>query len=102
MMCAVPRVRRWRSVQYDAESTFKLELKNNGVVRRSSQESDVSRGFPFTLKPGKAAHAATFLTSVLEMVSFDQNCNTKYPYHILVSFTCSAEQMLGQYACRAL
>jgi hypothetical protein len=45
MMCEMPRVHRWRSVQFDAESAFKLELKNNGVVRRSSQESDVSTIF---------------------------------------------------------
>lgn len=32
---------KWRSVQFEADSAFKLELKNNGVVRRSSQESDV-------------------------------------------------------------
>ncbi|XP_069702571.1 KAT8 regulatory NSL complex subunit 1 isoform X2 [Periplaneta americana] len=31
---------KWRSVQLEAE-TLKLELKNNGVVRRSSQESDI-------------------------------------------------------------
>lgn len=36
---------RWRSVQFEAETAFKLELKNNGVVRRSSQESDVSTSF---------------------------------------------------------
>jgi hypothetical protein len=39
-------VHRWRSVQFEAETAFKLELKNNGVVRRSSQESDVSVVFP--------------------------------------------------------
>ncbi|KDR09917.1 hypothetical protein L798_00354, partial [Zootermopsis nevadensis] len=32
---------KWRSVEFEAETAFKLELKNNGVVRRSSQESDV-------------------------------------------------------------
>jgi hypothetical protein len=42
MMCEMSCVRRWRSIQFEAESAFKLELKNNGVVRRSSQESDVS------------------------------------------------------------
>jgi hypothetical protein len=45
MMCEMRCVHRWRSVQFEAESAFKLELKNNGVVRRSSQESDVSTVF---------------------------------------------------------
>ncbi|KAJ9601111.1 hypothetical protein L9F63_000746 [Diploptera punctata] len=31
----------WRSVELELESPLKLDLKNNGVVRRSSQESDV-------------------------------------------------------------
>lgn len=31
----------WRSVELERESPLKLDLKNNGVVRRSSQESDV-------------------------------------------------------------
>jgi KAT8 regulatory NSL complex subunit 1 len=32
---------KWRCVQFETGSAFKLDLKNNGVVRRSSQDSDV-------------------------------------------------------------
>jgi hypothetical protein len=46
MIREMSHVHRWRSVQFDTESAFKLELKNNGVVRRSSQESDVSTVSP--------------------------------------------------------
>lgn len=38
-------VHRWRCVQFETGSAFKLDLKNNGVVRRSSQDSDVSEDF---------------------------------------------------------
>jgi hypothetical protein len=38
-------VHRWRCVQFETGSAFKLDLKNNGVVRRSSQDSDVSEVF---------------------------------------------------------
>jgi hypothetical protein len=38
-------VHRWRCVQFETGSVFKLVLKNNGVVRRSSQDSDVSEIF---------------------------------------------------------
>ncbi|PSN48058.1 hypothetical protein C0J52_03439 [Blattella germanica] len=32
---------KWRSIELECETPLKLDLKNNGVVRRSSQESDV-------------------------------------------------------------
>ena len=44
MMCGI-LVHRWRCVQFETGSAFKLDLKNNGVVRRSSQDSDVSEVF---------------------------------------------------------
>jgi hypothetical protein len=44
IMCGI-LVHRWRCVQFETGSAFKLDLKNNGVVRRSSQDSDVSEDF---------------------------------------------------------
>jgi hypothetical protein len=65
-------VHRWRCVQFETGSAFKLELKNNGVVRRSSQDSDVSEVF-------------SALFSVL-VSCFAENIHTGI--HVCNNFTC--------------
>jgi len=57
-------VHRWRCVQFETGSAFKLDLKNNGVVRRSSQDSDVSEVFSALLSVLVRCFAENMHTSI--------------------------------------